>query len=51
MGKVDESSLSEFMALKDRNPDVVVGVSIGGWDFNNNHTSTQGSFRGHCLFC
>lgn len=44
MPKADKSTISEFTALKDRNPNVVVGVSIGGWDFNNNHTDTQGVF-------
>ncbi|KAJ6052520.1 glycosyl hydrolases family 18-domain-containing protein [Penicillium canescens] len=44
MPKADESTLSDFTALKERNPNVVVGVSIGGWDFNNNHTDTQGVF-------
>lgn len=44
MPDVDESTISDFTALKERNPNVVVGVAIGGWDFNNNKTDTQGVF-------
>lgn len=44
MPDVDESTIGDFTALKERNPNVVVGVSIGGWAFNDNNTDTQGVF-------
>ncbi|KAL3476933.1 glycosyl hydrolases family 18-domain-containing protein [Aspergillus californicus] len=41
MPDVPEKTLSDFTALKERNPNVVLGVSLGGWTFNDNHTDTQ----------
>ncbi|PLN83775.1 glycosyl hydrolases family 18-domain-containing protein [Aspergillus taichungensis] len=44
MPDVPEKTLSQFTALKERNPKVVLGVSLGGWTFNDNHTDTQAVF-------
>ncbi|KAL2869898.1 glycosyl hydrolases family 18-domain-containing protein [Aspergillus lucknowensis] len=41
MPDVPEKTLTDFTALKERNPQVVLGVSLGGWTFNDNHTDTQ----------
>lgn len=41
MPDIPESTFKDFTALKERNPHVVLGVSIGGWTFNDNHTDTQ----------
>lgn len=44
MPGTDASTFSDFTALKSRNPNVVMGVSVGGWTFNDNFTSTQPVF-------
>ncbi|KAL4962433.1 glycosyl hydrolases family 18-domain-containing protein [Aspergillus stella-maris] len=41
MPDIPEKTISDFTALKERNPDVVLGVSLGGWTFNDNKTDTQ----------
>ncbi|KAI9370921.1 hypothetical protein BJX61DRAFT_548662 [Aspergillus egyptiacus] len=41
MPGVPETTLSKFTALKERNPHVVLGVALGGWTFNDNHTDTR----------
>ncbi|KAL5336630.1 glycoside hydrolase superfamily [Aspergillus crustosus] len=41
MPDVPEKTLSDFTSLKDRNPNVILGISIGGWTFNDNNTDTQ----------
>ncbi|KAJ5326544.1 hypothetical protein MYU51_014673 [Penicillium brevicompactum] len=44
MPEVEEKTLKDFTALKERNPHVVLGVSLGGWTFNDNKTDTQKVF-------
>lgn len=44
MPDVKEKTLKDFTALKERNPHVVLGVSLGGWTFNDNKTDTQKVF-------
>lgn len=41
MPDIPERTLTDFTALKERNPSVVLGVSLGGWTFNDNHADTQ----------
>ncbi|KAL4783534.1 hypothetical protein BJX76DRAFT_368377 [Aspergillus varians] len=41
MPDIPEKTLTDFTALKERNPHAVLGVSIGGWTFNDNKTDTQ----------
>ncbi|KAJ8120265.1 hypothetical protein ONZ43_g2982 [Nemania bipapillata] len=35
---------SQFASLKRQNPDLKIIVSLGGWTFNDNHTTTQPVF-------
>ncbi|KAJ5598379.1 hypothetical protein N7537_008463 [Penicillium hordei] len=44
MPDIEEKTLKDFTALKERNPHVVLGVSLGGWTFNDNKTDTQKVF-------
>lgn len=44
MPGVDASTLSAFTALKSKNKNLVVGISLGGWSFNDNDTTTQPVF-------
>lgn len=41
MPDIPEKTLTDFAALKERSPNVVLGVSLCGWTFNDNHTDTQ----------
>ncbi|KAG9952210.1 glycoside hydrolase family 18 protein, partial [Aureobasidium melanogenum] len=44
MSGTKASLFSEVTSLKERNPDLKVWISIGGWSFNDNDTSTQHVF-------
>ncbi|KAL4984435.1 hypothetical protein BDW68DRAFT_193691 [Aspergillus falconensis] len=44
MPDVDASTFSDFTALKSKNSNLVVGISLGGWTFNDNKTTTQPVF-------
>lgn len=44
MPGVDASTFADFTALKERNGNLVLGISLGGWTFNDNGTDTQGVF-------
>lgn len=44
MPDIKEKTLKDFTALKERNLHVVLGVSIGGWTFNDNKIDTQKVF-------
>ena len=40
MPDTDASTFSTITSLKEKNQGLIVGVSIGGWTFNDNGTST-----------
>ncbi|KAI4763235.1 glycoside hydrolase [Aureobasidium sp. EXF-3400] len=44
MSGTKASLFSEVTSLKQRNPDLKVWISIGGWSFNDNNTATQHVF-------
>ena len=41
MDGLDESLFSDFTALKKRNRNLVATISLGGWSFNDNDTTSQ----------
>ena len=44
MPGTDASTFSQITDLKQQNGALIVGVSIGGWSFNDNGTDTQPVF-------
>ncbi|RAH72481.1 uncharacterized protein BO66DRAFT_436148 [Aspergillus aculeatinus CBS 121060] len=44
MPDINPNTLLDFAKLKERNPSVVLRISLGGWDFNEDNTLTQNVF-------
>jgi chitinase len=38
MPNTDPSTFSDITDLKQKNPALIVGISLGGWSFNDNNT-------------